>query len=484
LATIVCGASVRRFESGVFEGTWVGEPGPAGILGSTTTFGSGVFVDGVALRLVPPSHMLEAIYVSRRGADLFAANSFAALLRLAQLELQPGLDYPEVFARSGDGVFQVEIPTRTVPVAMVLYEGMRIGADGAMSSVPKRREAPFTSYEQYRERLLAALRSAAANAPGFELVATISSGYDSASMATLAREVACHRAVTLSHGKPGRGIGGTSDSGEFVGRSLGMEVKEYDRLSYKARDDLPEAEFLATGMSAEDVVFSAMGNDLRGALVVSGFMGDGMWWLNLPHRPLFWRFEQAGTSLGEFRLRNGFIHVPLPWFGASQMESVHRVGRSEEMEPWFLGTKNDRPIPRRMLEEAGIPRGKFADTKRQTSAQIHSHGPEELAPATLAEVRGFAARAGETVSFKPHRFSRWRRALMRYARRFGAVGLANWLERPRRKAVRHDAAFGSLLLRWSVEVVGERYRELDGAVATADDAESGNDTLPVHESLL
>jgi hypothetical protein len=305
------------------------------------------------------------------------------------------------------------------------------------------------------------MASVAANAPGFEIVPTMSSGYDSASMAVLAKETGAKRAVTIGVGKPVRGSSRTSDSGEPVARALGLAIKSYDRLAYMRSTELPEAEFLASGMSGEDVVFSEMEPDIRQTILVTGFFGDGMWWLNRPHRPLFWRLEQAGLSFTEFRLRTGFIHVPMPWFAASQMYNVEEISHSPEMRPWVLGTDNDRPIPRRILEEAGVPRGTFADAKRATSAPLQMLGPSGMAPASRASLEAFAAARGETIRFSPRPFPRWRRFLYSRSRRLKLRSVAEFLERPRRKVVRHQPEFGNLLLRWAVEIVRPRYADAE-----------------------
>jgi hypothetical protein len=351
-----------------------------------------------------------------------------------------------------------------------MYEGLRVKPDGATADIERPRETPFESFADYRARLSAALASAMANAPRFRAVAMISSGYDSASMATLARELGCLRAVTIPVGKPVRGSDSVRDSGETVGRMLGMQVAAYDRLAYMTRDDLPEAEFLSSGMSAEDVVFSGMEPSLRRSLLVSGFYGDSMWWSHIPSRPLFWRLEQAGASLGEFRLRVGFVHAALAWFGASERASVRAITVSNEMRPWVLGMFNDRPIPRRILEEAGIPRGSFADAKRATSASIHSDGPRALSAATVRSLRDFAAAEGRTLAFHRRPFPRWRRLALSLSRRVGARRLYAWIERPRRKAVRHQPEFGNLLLRWAVETIRPRY-------SSAMDVLSGTDEM-------
>jgi len=278
-------------------------------------------------------------------------------------------------------------------------------------------------------------------------------------MAVLAREVGARRAVTISEGKPVRATKRTSDTGQPVAHALGLQLKSFDRLAFLGRSDLPEAEFLASGMSGEDIVFSGMDADLRQAMLVTGFFGDGMWWSHRPHRPLFWRLEQAGLSFTEFRLRTGFIHVPLPWFAASQMYSVEDITHSDEMRPWVLGIDNDRPIPRRILEDAGVPRGTFADAKRATSAPLQTQGPAGLSPESRASLEAFAAAHGERLMFVPQAFPRWRRFLYTRSRRLKLTPIAELLERPRRRVVRHQPEYGNLVLRWAVSVVKARYAD-------------------------
>ena len=461
VAEVICGRLVRRFDGGVFEGSWAGDPGVGGILGSTTTFGSGVLAVDDGLYLVPPSHHLESIYVYERGEQVFASNSLVGLVAAAGLTLADGVDYPEIFAQAGDGKFRFTVPTRDGFITVLLYEGLRFSSDGGRADVPKPREAPFLSYEEYRQRLEGALASVVANAAGFSLAATMSSGYDSAAMAVLARDLGCTRALTIADGKRVKSSDSLSDSGARTAAALGLRTKEFNRLGYQAREDLPEAEFLATGMTGEDVVFSPMEADLGRTVLVTGFFGDGMWWLNRPHRPLFWRLEQAGLSFTEFRLRTGFVHVPLPWFGASQMASIMDISRLPEMTPWVLGMDNDRPIPRRIIEEAGVPRGSFADAKRASSASIHADGPNAMAAASRSSLEAFAEASGTKLSFRPKRFSRWRRFAFSRARRMRARRLAEWLERPRRRVVRHQPEFGNLLLRWAMDVVKPRYADVE-----------------------
>jgi len=72
----------------------------------------------------------------------------------------------------------------------------------------------------------------------------------------------------------------------------------------------------------------------------------------------------GGSSLTEFRLRSGFIHFPVPTLGYIRHPSIYAISNSEPLRPWVLGTDYDRPIPRRLLEEAGVPRTAFGRTKK------------------------------------------------------------------------------------------------------------------------
>ena len=87
---------------------------------------------------------------------------------------------------------------------------------------------------------------------------SVSSGYDSTAVAVMAAENGCRQALTFREGRRSKRTGSNiADSGEQTAARLGMDVRVFDRPAYMSREDLPEAEFLATGLSAEDVVMSA-----------------------------------------------------------------------------------------------------------------------------------------------------------------------------------------------------------------------------------
>jgi hypothetical protein len=69
-------------------------------------------------------------------------------------------------------------------------------------------------------------------------------------------------------------------------------------------------------------------------------------------------------SLGEIRLKAGFFNVPLPCLYARSLASIARISRSDAMRPWRTWTKYDRPIPRRVLTEAGVDGSLFGQRKK------------------------------------------------------------------------------------------------------------------------
>lgn len=461
-AELTYGRLVSASEHGIFEGAWVGDGGPLGPLRSMTPFGSGVLVDADGVWIVAPGHMLEGVYVHRRGDALTASNSLVGLLVAAGLELDPAVDYGGLLHRSVQGHTRTVIPTTTHPLEAVFHDNLHVDIGGRVTVRPKPREDPFVDFADYRRRLKDALASALANAPAWarDPIVTVSSGYDSPAVAVLAAELGCRRAVTVAQGKPIPGSHTTSDSGEDIARRLGYTVHAIDRLAYQRRDDLPEAEFLATGFSGEDVVLSGAEELLRDGLLVSGFFGDGMWWRLRPPRPLLWRSDQSGSTLGEWRMRVGFVHVPLPCFGSHDYRVTNAISRSAEMRPWALGGRNDKPIPRRILEDAGIPRGTFGEPKRAASATIHVDGPAAMAAASRASVEAFAAAQGRTVTFRRRRFRKWRKALMRAMRSLRLEPVARRIEHAKHQLAVLEPEFGNLLLRWAVATVRPRYAEL------------------------
>jgi hypothetical protein len=202
-------------------------------------------------------------------------------------------------------------------------------------------------------------RDAARRKGRYAPLATISSGYDSPAVARLASEAGCKEAITFGSARPG--YEEEDDSGRDIAAILGLEVREFDRLQYRSMETYPEAEFLAYGAG----VFAPLADVLAGRVLYTGYLGDAVW--NRVSRRVnteLLMLYPGGSSLGEFRLRVGFIHFPLPTVGYIRHPSIYAISNSRELETWALGNDYDRPIPRRLLEELGVPRTAFGRTKK------------------------------------------------------------------------------------------------------------------------
>ena len=51
--------------------------------------------------------------------------------------------------------------------------------------------------------------------------------------------------------------------------------------------------------------------------------------------------------------------------------AIHPINRSPEMKPWCVVGNYDRPIVRRIVEEAGVPREPFGNRKHGGGGYLH-----------------------------------------------------------------------------------------------------------------
>jgi hypothetical protein len=246
-------------------------------------------------------------------------------------------------------------------------------------SVLQKKEPPhFANFSEYRQFLSLALADLVrnANAPGrvmnFQPVVSISKGYDSVACAVLAKEAGCRDAVTMYDPESSAP---NADNGSELAQRLGMNVAEYSRVAYK--DMAAEWEFFAVGTGGEDCFFAPVEGMLANRMFISGFHGDKVWDKN-PTKisDQIIRGDPSGADLEEYRLRVGFVHVPIPFFGCRAHASINAISNSGEMAEWSVGGDYDRPICRRIAEEAGIARSSFGQKKRVMSRSFGNKGLE------------------------------------------------------------------------------------------------------------
>jgi hypothetical protein len=371
--TVSHGPWVETHESFFFEGAWNGDFAADRPSGASACFGSGGELLSEGVSFVTPTHMLERIQMAAVGDDLFVSNSLAFLLAATNDGMDPKQKFYHFELMSnmkGYRAYRESVRTRSGRQVRLFYHcNVVVKPDLSVDVRPKTLPPEFQSYEQYLGFLQTVVADVATNAKdtrrtkAFTPLASISSGYDSPACALLARDVGATEAVTFGQARPG--YDEEDDSGRDIAEHIGLRVLEFDRLEYRSMETFPEAEFLSNGTGGEEVVFAPLERVLPGTLFFTGYLGDAVWnrvtqRVNTELLMLY----PGGSSLGEFRLRVGFVHFPVPTAGYIRHPSIYAISNSEVMRPWALGNDYDRPIPRRMLEEIGVSRTAFGRTKK------------------------------------------------------------------------------------------------------------------------
>lgn len=237
-----------------------------------------------------------------------------------------------------------------------------------MAEVPKPNLAPpFQTFHDYLTFLLQVSERLAQNcrSPGrqfkIEPMVALSQGYDSPMAAVIARHGGCKLAATVRDARAF--VFHRSDSGETVARYLGLSCRCYARN----QEAYPYEESIWTMGHCGDLNLTVFDYPVPLCLLFTGFYGSI--WDRAKHdlsQPLV-RHDASGSGFTEFRLRMGVFNCPVPFWGIQRAEEVQALSFAAEMAPWTLHDTYDRPVPRRVLEEAGVPRGTFAVRKNASS---------------------------------------------------------------------------------------------------------------------
>ncbi|HEX9665713.1 MAG TPA: hypothetical protein VGA95_04050 [Thermodesulfobacteriota bacterium] len=365
------------------EGAWNGDFSEGNLPDATAFMGSGGKITNEGVLFASPSHTLERLHIIRFDGNILVSNSLAFLLvRAGDWINHNYMFYQSELTSCKEGLKKLKtwIPTHQGnKVYLYYYCNVLIDLNYAVKKVAKPSHKSFVDYADYRRFLqdeILALHQNATNSTrkvSYCPLTTISTGYDSPVCAVLAMGIGCDESVTFTNARPT--FKDNNDSGRKIGELMGLRVIEYDREAYLHEDNFPEAEFLACGTGGVDVIMAPLSDLLPGKILFTGFHGDKVWDINNKKISSdIIRGDASGTSLAEFRLRLGFIHLPVPFLGIVQHPSIHVISKSHEMQPWSNATYYNRPIPRRIIEEFGIPGNLFGQQKKAITQQF----PDQL----------------------------------------------------------------------------------------------------------
>jgi hypothetical protein len=436
--TVNHGSLVETGPDYFFEGAWNGAFGNKDFGDATICTGSGGRLVSTGILFSSPTDTLERLHVLRTKDAVLVSNSMAFLL--AREGDSVDLEYPFYEPDLSSIVRGFRNYTKTIPtqrggrIRLYYYCNLLINEKLVLQKRPKNIPPPFADYAHYVGFLQQELDTLFRNAKspnrkaGYEPLTTISTGYDSPACSVLANRAGCSEAITFWNAR--QQFAERNDSGRRVAEHLGLHVTEFDSTDYLRMGGFPEAEFLAYGTGGEDVVMAAASHSMRARVLVTGSIGGTVWDSNHGYNaPDIIRSDPSGASMAEYRLRLGFIHVPLPFFGCLQKASIYRISHSPEMQPWSIRPRYNRPIPRRIVEEAGVPREWFGQIKKAITQPIHQPLETTMSPESYADFMSFA----KNLSFFRRGYYGFGFTLMRLAYRVNLriMQIAQWRMKPR-----------------------------------------------------
>lgn len=394
--TVHHGPCVETREGWCAEAVWAGDFSRGDFDRTDLVFGSGVRCREGGVVFVSAGTTLDRLWYVRHNGAWYVSNSLPALLAVSGLALRDDYGrYAEDMESIGLGLagYEREIPTNACPVRLVYFNNLVFDGEGLVE-VEKPDTAPcFGTFGDYREFLSRTAEGLAGNLNDparrhpVVPVATVSSGYDASVAAVIAREAGCRRTVTI---RRATSLWRGSDSGEEVARHLELACTTSDRTARR----YPFEEAIWAVAARPGVMNWTLFDYAEPlSLLFTGSYGDKVWGRRrLDISDPFELTYLSHGGIGEFRLLRGVFHCPVPFWGMRHFRELEAISFSEEMEPWVLHRAYDRPIARRIVEEAGVPREAFARRKKNTSHDAAFLWP--YSAASLARFRAFLESRG------------------------------------------------------------------------------------------
>jgi hypothetical protein len=453
---VLHGPMVEMCDEWVVEGVWDGEFEKGEFDTTDLVFGTGVRLRDGEPVFVASGTVFDRLWHCCFEATTYVANSLPALLAVTGAELLD--EYPSYSGESRRIIRGLEagarsIPTTAGPVHMHYYHNLVLGPNG-LEVVEKPDTAPrFETYGDYRSFLRRTTEALGRNlsdpARRFPVTAmtSLSSGYDSSVAAVVSRDAGCSKAVTITQSTS---LWRGSDSGEEIARHLDLDCQAYDRVA----EHYPNEVALWAGEGRAGILnWTQYDYPEPLCLFFTGCHGEKMWdRVSHDHPDPFVRRDTSSLGFTEWRLHKGVFQCVVPFWGVRHSHELHAI-TANEMQPWYYGPDGyDKPIARRIVEEAGVPREAFGQVNKNTSMESrflwpHSRDAQESFAAYLSArgVRGF---------------SRWSVGAMRLLSKSESLFYYNLLKRigMRRRHFWWDRLrLESWPFKWANDVLRERY---------------------------
>jgi hypothetical protein len=437
VVTVFHGTGVETTPEWFAEATWADEFGEGAFDKTDVVAGSGGRIRGSDVTFVSSASTVDRLQSMQRPDGAWVSNSLACLLEAADARIDESSSlYPRLFRTVVRGVnsYRRDFPTFAGPVMLTYFHNLVWNGRELMTRPKPRLHRDFSTFDQYASFMRATMQAIAANAAApsrrrtYSLLSTLSSGYDSSTAAVLAREAGAPQVLSFEQARLG-----LNDTGEPLARALGLQTVVVPRSDWMSQP-LPEVRFVASDSHGGDVFFSGAGAMLAGKVLLTGYHGDKAWAKD-PHCPLndqIVRGDQSGLSLSEYRLDTGMLHCPIAFWGIRQIADINAISNSPDMRPWDVPGDYSRPICRRIVESAGVPRDAFGMEKKATWVLLQ-YSSNFLSPSSmqdylqwLREHRGAWIRRGRVPPSLDRRVDKFELQVRTAFGRFGQDDPAAW----------------------------------------------------------
>jgi hypothetical protein len=440
VAEVFHGSLVETRPQAFAEGLWNGAFDAFDFASATIVAGTGGIAERDRIRFCSSTDHLGPLFSISKRSSVYVSNSPAFALTMSGEELDDaypfyGYDFVRIY-RQGmfcpDGRLRLRSST-TLGVHTMTF--VMVDARARVMFEPHRLcEAP-TDYRSYERLLREGTQAIVANGAdaarkrSYAPLVPLSRGYDSTAAAVLGKAAGCTQAFAF---EDPRRPNPKRDSGASNARFfLGMHCNSYSRWQHLALDRPVEAEFgyLAASCRAP---LAGVEAELPAKVLLVGETGDVIWEpagaKAANEMSKSWSRRALGISPIEFRLRVGFQMFTPASIAARHHAAIHAITTSAEMQPWTIGGDYDRPLARRIVEEAGVPRDQFA-TRKAASAHSRLMEPSRFSPKGFADYRRFVAERHATRN--PRAIDYWK-ARVRWTHRWW-----DWLETKGHKQPRY-----------------------------------------------
>ena len=374
--TVHHGAGVEVTSDWFCEAVWDGDFQSGDFDQTDIVAGSGGRIRDGRITFVASGSTVDRIQWCEDADSIFVANSICCLMAFTGAEVDP--TYASFISDANrviNGIdrYKPTVQTSRGEINLVYFNNLIWDEMGCRVEPKPGLGRDFSSFEKYRtfmqQSMAAVMTNIGDNARRFSLKAmgTLSSGYDSTTIAVLAQQYGLEEAITFH-----RARGNVDDSGAGAATILGLRLHSIDREAWR-KEQFPEVPFIASYSSAEDMIFLGADQHLHGKVLFTGYHGGNVWGkLTAYISDKIVRGDPSGLALTEYRLHAGFINCAVPFWGTRQIRDIHAISNSQVMKPWDVPGNYSRPICRRIAEEAGLPRDSFGTRKKAASVDPFS----------------------------------------------------------------------------------------------------------------